>query len=407
VPDAPRPIVSVVIPTYERRDFVRRAVASVLAQTFVDFELIVVDDGSTDGTRAALGNLDRRIRYEWRENGGVSSARNVGIGLARAEIVAFLDSDDHWLPEHLAVLIEVLSRHPEAVLCSTSPRFHAGGRQAPDEAEVGDALPLLLVENLVGAPSGVAVRREALLAVGGFDERLVVMEGWELWLRLAALGPFALLQRRTFVFQATRGSLTERSSRSGEYQRALGIVASSAATMAADSARPDSSDLVERAAGLGAYFDAQRALFRGDDSAARAALSDACARLPELSLEPQLVVNRLSLVRFGREGRLRSYSAAARLWPDARADTALYLRFHALVLAVRLARGSDVVELVRGWPLSATPGFLARNTSVFARLVQRRIQKRRYRGHDATAPRDSPPPSPSGTDGDAQMGRDR
>ena len=282
VPQRPSPRVSVVIPTYERRDYVRRAVASVLAQSIQDFELIVVDDGSTDGTGSTVDGLDDRIRYEWQENGGVSSARNAGIRLARGNLVAFLDSDDQWLPDHLAVVIDVLSGHPEAVLCSTSPRFDAGGRQPSSRAEIVDLLPLLFVENVVGAPSGVVVRRTALLEAGGFDERLAVMEGWELWLRLARLGPFALLRRRTFVFQATRGSLTERSSRSGEYQRAMDIVAASAAAVAADSGCSDGSDLRVRARGLGAYFEAQHALARGDDTAAAAALADACERLPEL-----------------------------------------------------------------------------------------------------------------------------
>jgi hypothetical protein len=375
-----------VIPTYQRRTYVRRALASVLAQSCQDFELIVVDDGSTDGTGAAVDGLDDRIRYEWQENGGVSSARNAGIRLARGDLVAFLDSDDHWLPDHLAVVSDVLSRHPEAVLCSTSPRFDAGGRQPSSRAEIADLLPLLFVENVVGAPSGVVVRRTALLEAGGFDERLPVMEGWELWLRLARLGPFALLRRRTFVFQATRGSLTERSSRSGEYQRATDIVAASAAAVAADSGRPDASDLRARARGLGAYFEAQRELARGDDTAAGAALADACERLPELSTEPQLVANRLSLLRFGPEGRLRSFGDAAALWPDPRADTALYLRSHALALALRLGRGSTVAGLLHGWPLGATPRFIARNTAVFAGLGRRRLQKLRYRGRDAGVP---------------------
>jgi glycosyl transferase family 2 len=239
----PSPRVSVVIPTYQRRNYVRRALASVLAQSSQDFELIVVDDGSTDGTGSAVDGLDDRIRYEWQENGGVSSARNAGIRLARGDLVAFLDSDDQWLPDHLAIVSDVLARHPEAVLCSTSPRFDAGGRQPSSRAEIADLLPLLFVENVVGAPSGLVVRRTALLEAGGFDERLPVMEGWELWLRLARLGPFALLRRRTFVFQATRGFLTERSSRSGDYQRAMDIVAASAATIAADSGRSDASDL--------------------------------------------------------------------------------------------------------------------------------------------------------------------
>ena len=144
----PGPSVSVVIPTYQRRGLVRRAVASVLGQTFQDFELIVVDDGSTDGTGDALEGIDERIRYTRQENRGVAAARNVGIRLARGEIIAFLDSDDRWLPDHLAVLTEVLARHPEAVLCTTCPRFHVGGRQTADDGKPVDAVPLLFAENV-------------------------------------------------------------------------------------------------------------------------------------------------------------------------------------------------------------------------------------------------------------------
>ncbi len=381
------PAVSVVIPTYQRRQFVRRAVTSVLAQTFQDFELLVIDDGSTDGTASGLAGLDGRVLYQWQENAGLAAARNAGLGLARGDIVAFLDSDDCWLPTHLAVVTEALSRHPDVVLCTTAPRFDVGGRTPPSAAEIVDALPLLIAENVVGHPSAVAVRREPILALGGFDERLPDMEAWEMWLRLAQLGLFALLRRRTIVYQSTRGSLSQRSDRAAH----LGILAESAATIAADTSRADAPDLRARAAGRVAYFEGLQALERGDMAAARVALGEACARLPELSTEPQLVANRLSLVRFGPEGRLSTFSAAASLWPDPGADTALYLRLHALALAIRLARGSEAARLLRGWPLGETPGFFASNPGLFARLVRRRLQNIVYRGQESELIATSPP----------------
>jgi hypothetical protein len=375
------PLVSVVIPTYQRREVVRRAVASVLAQSFQDFELIVVDDGSTDGTESALAGLDERLRYQWQENAGLPAARNTGIRVARGEIVAFLDSDDRWLPSHLTVATEVLSRHPEAVLCTTAPRFDVGGRKPASAAELVDALPALLAENIVGHPSAVAVRREPVVALGGFDERLLVMEAWEMWMRLAQLGPFALLRRRTIVYQTTKGSLSQR----GRNDVSLDIVAASAATLAAQAQRSDAADLRARASGLAAYFDVVRALRRDDHAGARTALREACARLPELSREPQLVANRLALARFGPEGRLCSFSSAARSWPDPGADTPLYLRLHALALAIRLGRGSDAIRLLRGWPVRATPRFLARRASLFVRLAQRTFQKLLYRGRETSS----------------------
>lgn len=374
------PSVSVVIPTWQRRDLVVRAISSVLSQRMGNLEIIVIDDGSTDQTEEAIAGMDPRITYRRQPRRGVSAARNAGIALARGEIVAFLDSDDRWLPDHLIVIMEVLRRHPEAVLCTTSPRFHTAGRQAVSAAEVKDALPELLVENIVGHPSGVAVRRKALRAVGGFEERLRVMEGWELWLRLTSLGPFAFLHRRTFIYQATRRSLSNRAGRSVEYLSALELVKASAASIAAGTERPDQADLASRSAGMAAYFDALKALAAGDERAICPALATACLRLPELSHEPQLVANRISLFGSGALARCHAFLTAATCWPDRTADTPLYLRFHALLLAICLARGSLFSSALRGWPVRATPRFFARNAGIFGRLARRTIQKVIYRG---------------------------
>ena len=116
------------LPTYQRREWVCRAVRSVFAQRYTDWELIVVDDGSTDGTEEALQAFGPRLRYLWQENRGVSAARNAGLRLARGEIVAFLDSDDTWLPDHLETVVAMLEREPEAALVSTCPRYQIRGR---------------------------------------------------------------------------------------------------------------------------------------------------------------------------------------------------------------------------------------------------------------------------------------
>ena len=211
------PRVSVVIPVRDHPAYLAASLASVFAQPWDDCEVIVVDDGSTDGTGDALAGVDPRLRYHWQPNKGVGAARNAGIGLARGGIVAFLDSDNRWLPQHLAVVTEALEHHPQAVLASTCFRFQIRGDEPPAAAAVVDLLPRLVLSNPVGFVSCIAVRRWTLDAVGGFDERLTVWEDSDLWLRLAVHGPFCLVRCRTLIHQSTRGGLKDRGLRSGEY----------------------------------------------------------------------------------------------------------------------------------------------------------------------------------------------
>ncbi len=228
------------MPTYQRRKLVTRAVRSILAQTYENFELIVVDDGSTDGTEESLAGIDDRLRYQWQENRGAAAARNTGLRLARGEIVAFLDSDNRWLPHHLEVVTEALRRNPEAVLVTTCPWSHVWGRQKVEAAEVLDALPLVLVTlGVFMFVSCAAVRRSALSVVGGFDEGLVTGENGDLWLRLAAAGPFCIVKRKTIVHRETRGSLKDRAARRGDELHAFDVFAQRAVAVADALRRPD------------------------------------------------------------------------------------------------------------------------------------------------------------------------
>ncbi len=187
--------VSVVIPTYNRRDLLLEAIRSVLEQTYGNREVIVVDDGSTDGTEEALRPFAGRIRYLPKQNGGASSARNLGIREARGELVAFLDSDDLWEPRFLEVTAGHLRLHPEQVLVSTAWRTLPGGRRFPPLREPmlqGDLFALLMSLRVVRT-SAVLARKDILLGGGAFDESLEMAEDLDLWLRLARAHPIAFL----------------------------------------------------------------------------------------------------------------------------------------------------------------------------------------------------------------------
>jgi len=190
------PSVSVVVPTYNRAGLLRRAIESVLAQTFTDYELIVVDDGSTDDTEEVLREFrDRRIRVLRSEvNQGVSCARNRGIAAARGEWVAFLDSDDEWLPQRLEVQMDQLARQsPDQAavgycLCQVHECLTGKVSQPQDTLAEGDVFDDLLRDRRPKTTSAFIARHGALLDVGRFDERIGIGEDIDLLLRLSQRG---------------------------------------------------------------------------------------------------------------------------------------------------------------------------------------------------------------------------
>ena len=184
------PTVSVVIPTYNRAHVVHRAIDSVLGQTFADFELIVVDDGSTDGTEAVLSTYtDPRIRYLVQlVNRGVSAARNRGIKEARGEFVAFLDSDDEWFPEKLERQVNRFRRAPDnvgLVYCGVETVGRPTGPWIYEPAHRGDIYNKLLERNVIHTGSGAMIRRSVVCAAGYFDEDIPAIEDYDYWLRIA------------------------------------------------------------------------------------------------------------------------------------------------------------------------------------------------------------------------------
>lgn len=184
-------LVSVIVPTYNRAHVLPRTLQSVLAQTYPYFELLVIDDGSTDDTPRVMQPFlarDPRVRYRMQPNGGVSAARNHGLREARGAYIAFLDSDDEWLPRKLEKqigLFEKLPAHVGLVYTGLESVFATGRSVAEEPVHRGDVYAELLERNVIhGGGSNVVLRREAAEAAGFFDEVLPAIEDWDYWIRV-------------------------------------------------------------------------------------------------------------------------------------------------------------------------------------------------------------------------------
>lgn len=188
-------LVSVIIPTYNRAKTVRVAVDSVLAQTFKNFELIVVDDGSGDDTAKALKAYGDRIRVISQPNQGVSAARNAGIALARGGLIAFLDSDDVWLPHKLQAQADFFAANPDAMWQQTEEIWVRNGKRVNPKRRHQKRRGRIFQESLelcLISPSAVMLRREVLDEFGLFDENLPACEDYDLWLRILTKYPVYL-----------------------------------------------------------------------------------------------------------------------------------------------------------------------------------------------------------------------
>lgn len=186
------PTVSVVIVTYNKADTLPAAINSVLAQTYLDREILVVDDGSSDDTSELVKAYGDTIRYLPKKNGGTGSARNLGIARSRGRFVAFLDGDDLWLPDKLQLQMEVFGREPDlvAVQCSAycvDPSLKVIEERLCTPAQ-DTLMDFLLFRNMPAFASCVVIRREVLERVGGFGTDLVILSDWDLCCRLARVG---------------------------------------------------------------------------------------------------------------------------------------------------------------------------------------------------------------------------
>jgi glycosyltransferase involved in cell wall biosynthesis len=190
--------VSVIIPTFNRAQKVSRAISSVLGQTFTHFEVIVIDDGSTDETGDVLTGFKDRINLiRHAENRGVSAARNSGIAASQSPLIAFLDSDDYWLPEKLETQVRYFRDNPDAVACQPEEIWVRNGvRVNPWKKHIkpsGDIFERSL-KLCVVSPSAVMIRRSVFNEVGLFDEDFPVCEDYDLWLRIGCRYPIYLIE---------------------------------------------------------------------------------------------------------------------------------------------------------------------------------------------------------------------
>ncbi|HUS24856.1 MAG TPA: glycosyltransferase family A protein [Candidatus Binatia bacterium] len=270
-----RPSVSVIIPTYNRSAYLRSALQSVFAQTRAPLEVIVVDDGSNDDTAAVLASYGDRVRTHRRaERGGPSAARNDGLDLARGDLIAFLDSDDEWHPDKLAVQVAALAAATErvgGVFCTMQHLEGAGVVSTPALRAVRPSVKLMCITNVPGSPSAVMIRRDACERLGRFDLQLPPCEDWDLWLRVAMSYGWLGIEQRLVTYRRHPGQLS--SSLQKNFQGRLRFFRKHYALIRAEA--PET--LLEWHTGL-----PRLALLAGDFAAARELQAELCGVLPSL-----------------------------------------------------------------------------------------------------------------------------
>lgn len=196
------PFFSVIIPSYNRHSLLRKAIDSVLSQTFKDFELIVVDDGSTDKTPEIQNEYGNRILYISQENKGVSSARNAGIKVSSSPYIAFLDSDDLWMPEKLDSHHSFIMDNPQISVHQTDEIWIRNGRRVNPKIKHKKKSGDIFIESLalcLISPSSVVIKKKILNKYGLFDENMPVCEDYDLWLRIASDEKIGLIDKKLII----------------------------------------------------------------------------------------------------------------------------------------------------------------------------------------------------------------
>lgn len=192
-----------IIPTYNRVNTLRRSIDSILSQLYTEYEILIVDDGSTDSTKRLISNeYEDTVRYFSIQHSGVSKARNTGIENANGEWVSFLDSDDYWLPDKLKIQISFLDENPEFKICHTDEIWLKNGKRINQGKKhkkymgwfFSPSLHLCLI-----SPSTVIIHKSVFDMVGKFDEQLEFVEDYDLWLRITSRFPVGYIDKKLVV----------------------------------------------------------------------------------------------------------------------------------------------------------------------------------------------------------------
>ncbi len=190
--------ISVVIPTYNRKSLLKNAIDSVLKQKYSPKEIIIIDDGSDDGTEKLICREYPQIKYVWQDNSGISSARNLGIEQSTGDWIAFLDSDDEWLPNKLENQVYELNNYPDYQICHTNEIWIRNGRRVNQKEKhqkfggyiFEKCLPLCAI-----SPSSVLIHKKVFDKYGLFDTSLPACEDYDMWLRICAFLPVLYIEK--------------------------------------------------------------------------------------------------------------------------------------------------------------------------------------------------------------------
>ena len=207
------PKVSVIVPTYNRANRLEGTLRSIVSQTYQDFELIVVDDGSTDNTSKVIESFPSAQYLPMKKNSGVSKARNIGLACAKGEFICFLDSDDLWKEKKLEIQIHWMESNTDNQVCYTDEIWIRNGvrvnQMNKHRKYTGDIFRHCLALCIV-SPSSVMIRAKLFSEIGNFDESLPACEDYDLWLRIAVKYAFHFIEEPLIIKQGGHGDQLSR-----------------------------------------------------------------------------------------------------------------------------------------------------------------------------------------------------